>query len=201
MVKLGKYSYIQNIGRLREFLEKIPKMGVPAKITTHSLPTLGFKSHNDRPIISILKAIQFLDSSGVPNQNYKDFRDSTKAGGILAAEIQKAYSELFSLYPNAFDKDDQSLKDFFAPTTEAGEQVVLATINTFRVLCSFADFKAIPKEGESKKGQGEGEKPKPPAATGVTLNVNIQITLPLTDDASVYDKIFKAIKDNLVSRD
>jgi hypothetical protein len=207
VVKLGKYPYIQNTGKLGEFLDKIPKIGVPSKVTTRTLPTLGFKSTNDRPIITILKFIDFLDSSGAPNQNYKDFRDSKKACGILAAELKKAYSELFELYPNACEKDDQALKDFFAPTTEGSEQVVVSTVNTFKVLCGFADFKAVavPKghegksEGEGKKGQGEGEeKPKPP---GVTLNVNIQISLPVTDDASVYDKIFKAIKDNLVSRD
>jgi hypothetical protein len=206
VINLGKYPYIQNTGKLREFLEKIPKMGVPPKITTRSLPTLGFKSTNDRPIISILKFINLLDSNGVPNQNYKDFRDSKKAGIILAAELGTAYSELFELYPNACEKDDQSLRDFFAPTTDAGEQVVIQTVATFKVLCGYADFKPISKEqkgeGEKEKSKEKGEeKPKPPVATGVTLNVNIQITLPVTDDASVYDKIFKAIKDNLVSRD
>jgi hypothetical protein len=208
VIKLGKFPYIQNTGSIKEFIEKIPKMGVPQKINTHSLPTLGFKSTNDRPIVPILKFINFIDGSGSPNQNYKDFRDSTKAGGILAAELKKAYSDLFEIYPDAFEKDDQALKDFFAPTTEAGEQVVLATVNTFKTLCSFANFKSAPKEtleiGETEKEREQKNvqgKPVFPTQTGVTLNVNIQLNLPITDDASVYDKIFKAIKDNLVSRD
>jgi hypothetical protein len=206
VIELGKYPYILNTGKLREFFEKIPKMGVPSKITTRTLPTLGFKSTNDRPIISILKYVDFLDSSGTPNQNYKDFRDSTKAGSILATELKKSYSELFELYPNACDKDEKALKDFFAPTTDAGEQVVIATVSTFKVLCGFADFKGIAKGEEEEKGEDKqskeesGGKPQP-QATGVILNVNIQITLPETHDALVYDNIFKAIKNNLISRD
>jgi hypothetical protein len=29
------------------------------------------------------------------NQNYKDFRDSKKAGAIMASSLREAYSELF----------------------------------------------------------------------------------------------------------
>jgi len=204
---LGKYPYILNTGRLKSFVEKIPKIGIPAKINTSTLPTLGFKSTNDRPIASILQFIDFIDSNGVPNQNYKDFRDSSKARTVMASAIRKAYSELFDLYPDAYEKDNQSLKDFFAPTTEAGEQVIQRTVDTFKTLCSFADFKAVPserkaREEEEGKGKAEGEgKPLAPMPTGVTINLNIQLALPATEDASVYDKIFKALKEHLLSRD
>jgi hypothetical protein len=203
---LGKYPYILNTGRLKSFVEKIPKIGTPAKINTSTLPTLGFKSTNDRPIASILQFIDFIDSNGVPNQNYKDFRDSSKARTVMASTIRKAYSELFDLYPDAYEKDNQSLKDFFAPTTEAGEQVIQRTVDTFKTLCSFADFKAMPSEGkvreEEGKGKAEGEgKPSAPMPAGVTINLNIQLALPATEDAKVYENIFKALRDNLLSRD
>jgi hypothetical protein len=142
---MGKYPYTTSASRFREFLEKIPKMGVPPKINTNTLPTLGFKSTNDRPIVPILKFINFLDSSGTPNQNYKDFRDSSKAGEIMATELKRAYADLFDIYEDACEQGDQTLKDFFAPTTEGGERVVQSTVSTFKVLCSFADFKAVTK--------------------------------------------------------
>ena len=207
MIELGKYPYILNTGKLRDFIEKIPKMGIPPKVNTNTLPTLGFKSPNDRPIVPILKFIDFLDSSGTPSQNYKDFRDSKKAGAIMASALRKAYNELFELYPNACEKDDQSLKDFFAPTTEGGEQVVTSTASTFKVLCTFADFKAVSPEGRGAEKGGEkgtigGEVKLPlPMPAGVTINLNIQLALPATEDASVYDKIFKALKEHLLSRE
>lgn len=206
MIELGKYPYILNTGRLREFIEKIPKIGVPPKVNTNTLPTLGFKSTNDRPIVRILKFIDFTDASGTPNQNYKDFRDSKRAGVIMASALRKTYSELFELYENACEKDDQSLKDFFAATTDAGEQVVLQTVATFKVLCSFAELKEVIKEekgkGEEQRGKAKGEEEKGvQMPTGVTINLNIQLALPATEDAKVYENIFKALRDNLLARD
>jgi len=205
VIELGKYPYILNTGSLRKFLEMIPKIGTPPKITQHSLPTIGFKSNADRPIVPILKFIGFLDEANAPTQSYRDFKTSNKAGAVMASALRTAYADLFEIYPDAFGKDDKTLKDFFTPTTDAGEQVVETTVATFKVLCSFADFKAVLKESESKEeGEGKGRteggaKPTPPMPIGVTINLNIQLALPATDDASIYDKIFKALKDHLLT--
>jgi hypothetical protein len=197
-----EYPYILNTGRLRSFLESISKIGVPEKINTNTLPRLGYKSRNDRPIVKILRFIDFINADGVPNQNYKDFRDTSRAKIVMANAVKKAYSELFMMYPDAYKKDDETLKNFFRPTMKAGEQVVERMVDTFKVLCSFADFEAIPtSEGEVKEHE-KIEKMKGVEAlpSGITLNLNIQIVLPTTDDASVYDKIFKALKEHILSR-
>lgn len=211
MIKLGKYPYILNTGSLKRFLDNIPKIGTPPKITQPNLPTFGFKSNADRPIVKILSFIGFLNDRKEPTDAYKDFKVTSKAGLVMADALKKAYTDLFDLYPDAYDKDDQTLKDFFTPTTNAGEQVVNQTVATFKVLCAYADFKGVAKQeqgseggdkGEGETGQKEdGETPRLTAPTGVILNVNIQITLPETHDASVYDNIFKSIKNNLISRD
>lgn len=205
MVGLVDYPYILNTGRLKKFIEMIPRIGVPDKINTLTLPTLGFKSTNDRPIVKILKFINFIDDNGAPTQSYQDFRDTSKTKSIMASSIKKAYSELFKIHPDAHKKDDETLKNFFRPTTKAGEQVVSRMVDTFKALCSFADFEAIPEikaEAEEVKAkEKERLKEIPALPAGVTLNVNIQLTLPVTDDASVYDKIFKALKEHLLSRD
>ena len=205
VIRLGKYPYILNTGKLKEFIENIPRIGVPPKINTATLPTLGFKSPNDRPIISILKFVDFIDSSGSPSQNYRDFRVQSKARTVMASAVKKAYSEVFELYPNAYEKDDKTLKDFFAPTTEAGEQVVDLTVATFKALCSFADFKATPEEKAEEEEEvaklgKKGEK-VPSIPSGVTINLNIQLTLPVTDNEKVYENIFKALRDNLLARE
>jgi hypothetical protein len=99
------------------------------------------------------------------------------------------------------------LKDFFTPTTDAGPQVVAQTAATFKVLCGFADFKAVIKEEKSKgeeehKGKAGGEEGKGAQMTaGVTINLNIQLTLPITENEKVYENIFKALKDNLLTRE
>jgi hypothetical protein len=207
VIQLGKYPYIHNTGSLKKFLDMIPKIGTPPKVTQPNLPTLGFKSTADRPIVPILKFIGFLNEENEPTQTYRDFKVANKAGAVMASALRKAYADLFEIYPDAYDKDDKTLKDFFTPTTDAGEQLVIQTVATFKVLCSFADFKAIiaegegEKEGEKKVKAEEEAKHTPPMPTGVTINLNIQLALPATEDASVYDKIFKALKDHLLSRD
>jgi len=105
---LSKYPYILNTGKLKKFLEIIPKIGVPPKINTNTLPTLGFKSAADRPIVNILKFIQFTDDKGVPTDAYRTFRDSSKAGSVMGAALKRAYADLFEIYPNASETDDIS---------------------------------------------------------------------------------------------
>jgi len=208
VIELGKYPYILNTGSLKKFLENIPKIGTPPKITQPDLPQLGYKSNADRPIVPILKFIGFLDDSNVPTQTYKDFKVANKTGATMASALQKAYADLFEIYPDACERDEKALKDFFTPTTDAGEKVVMQTVATFKVLCGFADFKAVIKEekgkgeegGKGKKEEGEGGKPSAPTA-GVTINLNIQLALPATEDAKVYENIFKALRDNLLARD
>ena len=204
---MGKYPYILNTGSLKKFLENIPKIGTPAKITQSDLPQLGFKSSADRPIVSILKFIEFIDEANVPTQHYKDFKVTSKTEAVMESALRKAYGDLFEIYPDAFERDDKSLRDFFTPTTDAGEQVVTQTVATFKVLCGFANFKAVIEE---EKGKGE-EEHKDKArdregktsqmTAGLTINLNIQLALPATEDAKVYENIFKALKDNLLARD
>jgi hypothetical protein len=48
----AEFPYITNPANLRKFLEKIRTLGVPDKVSIAYLASLGFKSTNDRPIIS-----------------------------------------------------------------------------------------------------------------------------------------------------
>lgn len=123
----------------------------------------------------------------------------------MASALKKAYADLFEIYRDACERDEKALKDFFTPTTDAGEQVVTRTVLTFKVLCSFADFKGVTSEekgkGEEERGKAKGEEKGVQMPAGVTINLNIQLALPATEDAKVYENIFKALRDNLLARD
>ena len=62
------FPYTPNPASLRRFFEKIPSTGVPDKVTLQVLNSLGFTSSNDRYILPVLKALKFVDGSGVPTQ-------------------------------------------------------------------------------------------------------------------------------------
>ena len=197
------YPYANKMSSLKDFLVKIPNIAVPEKFTQKTLYALGYKSKNDRPIITVLKFIGFLDESGNPTENYVSFRSKGKSGAVMACCLKSAYRDLFGLYEDAYRRTNDELRDFFSTRVTGGELVLNLTVNTFKTLCEFADFEAIPvAERIEAKEAGkvvEVTKTMAPTPTGVTINLNIQLTLPATEDATVYDKIFKALKDNLLS--
>lgn len=57
------YPYTQNVGSLIGVIKAIGSHGVPDKFTTKELPVWGYKSSNDRSIVSVLKHIGFIDQS------------------------------------------------------------------------------------------------------------------------------------------
>lgn len=193
-----EYPYTLKTGSLRGFLNKIPTIGVPEKVTIKYLYGLGYKSVNDRPIVKILKFIKFLDQNGKPTENYINFRSRERSKSVMANCVRSAYSELFKTYPDAYGKDPATLRDFFSASVTAGEKVLISTVNTFKVLCEFADFEAPPlKEKEEEEERKVIEK----AAVVPGLVINLNIALPATEDASVYDKIFESFKKHILTRE
>ena len=128
---------------MKRFFERIPEIGTPEKITFNLLYNLGFKSTNDRPIISILRFLKFTDSSGNPSEYYKIYKDKSKSRIVLGKAIKESYSELFKLYPNAEKQDINNLRNFFSTHTKGAEQTLKAMVDTFKTLCLLASFDDI----------------------------------------------------------
>lgn len=106
------YPYIKTLGKLKEFFERIPHMGVPPKVTENYIESIGYRSKNHRPIVKILKFIKFIDEKGKPTENWIQYRNKENSKGVMARCIKEAYDELFGIYPDAYNEDDEKLKDF-----------------------------------------------------------------------------------------
>ena len=139
----SEFPYTKNVGTMKRFFERIPEIGTPEKITFNLLYNLGFKSTNDRPIISILRFLKFTDSSGNPSEYYKIYKDKSKSRIVLGKAIKESYSELFKLYPNAEKQDINNLRNFFSTHTKGAEQTLKAMVDTFKTLCLLASFDDI----------------------------------------------------------
>lgn len=200
------YTYAVKMGSLKEYLEKVKnkKLGVPDKVNREYLKSIGYRSSNDWYIPRVLKSINFIDKSNAPTQAFKDFR-TEKSKQTMANAIRNTYAELFKIYPKPHKESREKLENFFAEKRPKLKKYTLGLfVDTFKTLCEFADFEAVPvtpkaevKETEKKLVEVAQVTTRLP--TGVTINLNIQLTLPATEDATVYDKIFKALKDNLLS--
>jgi Family of unknown function (DUF5343) len=197
---MAEFSSTQNTGNLIKFIEGISSRGVPPKITIEHLNGLGFKSTNDRSIVTVLKGIGLCDSNGSPNDNYKKLRNKAAAKRTLAQLIRNSYPDLFLLYPDANGKDYETLKDFFASKTDVGEASLRNIIGTFQALCSIADFSGSAIDSgdlqdganvdhAASSGRGHGGQQKHFSKTEV--HFDIQIHLPGDQKPEIYESIFR----------
>jgi len=203
---MPEIPYTPLVGKIKKYFDKIQEVAVPEKVNRTWLKTVGFRSGNDVYILKIWKFIGFIDSSGIPTKLWREYKNNPKeAGKILARAIIQGYKELYATYPDAHKKDRETLYAFFSSKTEKAKETVNRMVTTFIKLCQLAKFEEVTPESlggaeEAEIGERKEFEKVPTIPPGVTLNVNIQLTLPATDDASVYDKIFKALKEHLLSR-
>jgi Family of unknown function (DUF5343) len=207
-------SYLTSTKNLSSILAAIQKAAVPPKFTYDFLKKLGFPSSNDRPIIPILKAMNFLDEGGVPLDRYKRYRDIPKARAVLAEGMRHAYSDVFGVDQQAQNLDPESLKGIFARISGKSDRVVEEMAATFKALSSHADWDATPtpedQEQQLADEQEEADEtptpessanetsppPRDPRLGRLNLHHDIHIHLPITDQISVYDAIFRALRQN-----
>ena len=203
---MASIPYTPTPAAIPRFLQHIQSAGVPPKVSTRYLVSVGFKSTNDRYLIGILKSIDFIDASGVPTQRWRGYRDKGEAPGVLAAAVRHAYPELFETYPDAYRKDDEAIRNFFGSRTDLGESTLSLAVRTFKTLCEKADFEGAQVANEvvdeiARLAEHASNQPKArigsAARVGPVVNINIQLELPATEDASVYEKLFAAMRKNL----
>ena len=207
-------SYVNNVGNLQKFLDDIRSAGVPDRVTAEFLKTLGFKSSNDRPIISVLKGIGFLDANGTPTDAYRAFRDPHNGPKVLGRALRTAYSDLYLANTSAHNLPLEKLKGVIATKTRKGDGVVRLIAATFKALSKAADFSS----DSDGSGAGAEEAAAPDASKKDTsklssvaqslplsalpqseFHYNIQIHLPTTTDITVYNAIFKSLREHLLS--
>lgn len=201
--------YVDSYGQIKELLKKIKEAAVPPKFTQDFVSmVLGLKSSSFRPMIPLLKRIRFIDENNVPTQHYIDFRDESKAGGVMAYAVKIAYPELFSAneYAHKLPKDQVIAKLVSVLGTSKDDKVVPKVAATFLEFCNFADF-----EGNNVSASSNGAKSENPPQPTLTSNIPLQpqtaklgisytinLNLPATPDIEVFDAIFKSLKEHLL---
>jgi hypothetical protein len=199
---MAEFAYLLVPTSLKKFMQHIKPAGIPAKLTHIYLEGAGFKSTNDRAIIGVMKFIGFVDSSGVPTEKWTAYRSTAQGPVVLAAAIRDAYADLFNTYPDAYRRDVEALRNYFSTHTKVGDKALSAIVNTFKALCELANFDATPPAERNNVPPKVVEtilQNQPPSSAAMTINLNIQLSLPATDDASIYDKIFEAMRKHLLT--
>ena len=197
--------YLMTPGKAKEYMEAIQAGSAPARFTQDFLEGLGFKSKNDRKLVSVLISLGFLDSNKVPTQAYRDYLDSERAPVVLGNQLKKAYGELFTLLRDAPSADTPTLVGKFKSLCNIKESTAEKVAMTFRNLSAIAEFVDQPDAVEPEADEENGAAVPPSAApsstsvaVGIGLAHRIEINLPNTTNIDVYHAIFRSLKENLL---
>jgi hypothetical protein len=211
-------AYLVTTKNLEAFLNAIKTAKAPERVNNKFLANLEFTSSNDRLLIGILKALGFIDDSGVPTKRYFDFLDQSRSGAVLAEAVREAYSDLFAINRKAQELPLDDVKNKFRTLTQGqnSDNVLGLMAKTFKALIELADWDAQPNEQQPKREEPTdkaeehreeekiAEKDRRGGSEGNTrmtlreLHYNIQIVLPETRDVAVFDAIFESLRKHLL---
>jgi hypothetical protein len=204
--------YVNGYGGIPKLFAEIKSASVPPKFTQDFMSTaLGLKSSSYRAMIPLLKKLGFVDQGNVPTQAYRDFRDDTRSGQIMAERMKEAYAPLFAANEYAWRLDRKDLQAKLKNVTGAGDDDsnLYAVVGTFMELSKLADFEGGPvrKGGEVRTPAGPGAEPEngggnfQPKLAGsarIGLSYTINLNLPATTEIEVFNAIFKSLRENLL---
>lgn len=195
-----EYPYVVANKSLTNLFDKIRAASKPQKFTIEFLRQIGLTSSNDRSFPPLLKKLGFLTDDGTPTIYYDQLRDVSTSKHVLADRIKSLYSELFLINTSIQSASDIEIKGAISRVTGKDETSVQRIFLTFKALCSLSDFKnsiikdkSITQHVLEEKKEVESEKKK---ESQTSFHYNIQIHLPATTDISVYNAIFKSIREN-----
>ena len=201
----------QNTGNLIDFISKIGDIGTPEKLTTGSISDYGYTSSNDRSIVSVFKYIGLTDDSGAPTNRWRKARADSKVA--VAEGVIEGYTSLYSIYPNAHDRDTETLNNFFKSKTDVGEATLRRILATFRSLADYGKFDEARETGSVDRTDAEGSNEKMEKSggqvyeatlrskSGMMINLNVELTLPPDENGKVYEAFFKAMRKHLIDAD
>lgn len=211
-------QYILTLKKLDSYFNAILNAQTPPKFTQRFLEQLEFKATADRLFIGVLKALKFIDQSSIPQDRYFRFLDRSQSRKVLAEAIRDAYSDLFAINVKANEMSATEVKNKFKTLTQGSksDDVLGRMASTFVALCRYADFTTSPSNEITSatpvKNNNQGNFTIPSEHEDNTtltheliskqitteLHYNIQIHLPETRDITVYDAIFKSLKEHLL---
>lgn len=200
--------YVNAYGAIPKLFAEIVKASVPPKFTQDFMEmVLELKSSSHRALLPLLKKLGFIDAANVPTEAYKNFRDESQRGAVMAMQLRAAYAELYKANEYAHNLKKEELLSKLRALTGAAEDdpYVASVVGTFLELTKLADFKSNTSSVKNDlpdvkdKGKEFDESTRRRLQTGsVGLSYTINLNLPATTEIEVFNAIFKSLKEHLL---
>lgn len=197
--ELPYLSTYKNVG---ELFQRIASAKKPESFTTIYLSeTIGLKSSGDRQLITLLKALGFLDSAGRPTAEYDQLKNSSRAPKAIGTAIRRAYEGLYAANENVHTLSGTELKGLISQVAGSDTGVTSKIQGTFSSLVKLADFSqtessektAIPSIND-KPSHVHAERSVKTGGMRPEFHYNIQVHLPANATEETYLSIFNSLR-------
>lgn len=205
----SQLPYVNQPKTMLRIFSKIKEAKTPDRFTVDFLETkLAFKGGNSRQFIPLAKKLSFLNSDGTPTDLYGKFRNDATSGAAMAQALRTGFRELFERNEYASNLNHEEFRGLVVEITglDSKNRIVLLICQTFETLKTIADFETKISSEPADMPAKDQLQPTPedarPAQTDLALNISymINLVLPKTDDAAVFNAIFRSLRDNLLRR-
>jgi hypothetical protein len=210
---MGALPYIATPGNIDKALTGIKNAAVPDRVSQDFVKTiLKIPGGSGDQMTSFLKKLGLTNTDGSPNDLYKKFRNPTSSAGAIAEAIRISYASLYIRNEYMHELNDAQLRGLVVEETgqKNDSSQVRLIFSCIKHLKQFADFNSKEPAVSSPMVENLEEKPKAlshPKSTehrksiGLNLGYTININLPASTDPAVFDAIFKAIREHMLSED
>ena len=217
---MSNLPYVVSPGNVPKVLDSITAAATPERVSQNFVKTiLKIPGGSGDQMTSFLRKIGFADSGGSPTEVYRKFRNEMTRGWAAAESLRFGYAALFKRNEFINELSEKELKGLILEETglSASSNVPGYILACIKALLKHADFSSKKVEVELPAPERIEQQPQrlpyaverdeapnaKPAMKGIGLSVgyNINLNLPATNDISVFNAIFKSLKDNLLRDD
>lgn len=159
---------------------------LPKRVSVRFLQKLGFKSSRERDLIRFLHAFGFIDAESAPTSIYTAFKKASAVDTFVSERAKEVYGFIDSMPAESSGLEACFMRNFPNESLESiklGVKTFL-TINEQYKVFTFSEKNTLNVNGVSSVFQKK-------------TPINININLPETENPSVYEAIFKHLKELL----
>ncbi|MHB9032581.1 MAG: DUF5343 domain-containing protein [Anaerolineae bacterium] len=217
-VMSASYPYITAPSYLTQLIAAL-RSSFPAQLSADILRKMGIAPKNESSTISALRYLGLLDASGSRTRAAEtlfSLGDDAAFSAALGELVRKAYRELFEIRgPGAWRLSAEDLATYFSQTDGTSPKVARLQVKTFQILAQAAgqlpaaespaprQAAAQARGWRSDKGAAikvvNGDSPaRRRASGGMNLTLHIDLHLPPGADQETYDRIFRAVREQLL---
>jgi hypothetical protein len=200
--------YVNAYGGIPRLFSKIKEAAVPPKFSQDFMSTiLDLRSSSYRAMIPLLKRLGFIDQGNVPTQAYKDFREDSLSGAVMAQRLREAYKPVFDANEYAYKLEKKELQSKLKSLTGAAEDDpnIPNVAGTFLELSKLASWNSSAQRAKKDVPQavevvGTPDEPEHERffKGRFGLSYTINLNLPATTEIEVFNAIFKSLRENLL---